>query len=112
MSTTVSNGYRAACDQLLALRGDHERAVAAFSWPSSGDRFNWAHGGTVDARRADLLSRAARWRTEGNHLAPRAAEVARTVVRSCQLRLAESPAQATEVQPITAGTREVDHVHA
>jgi acetyl-CoA synthetase len=43
MSTTVSNGYRAACDRLLALRGDHEQAVAAFSWPSSGDRFNWAH---------------------------------------------------------------------
>src|SRR5688500_6115428 len=34
--------YRAARDQLLALRGDHERAVREFAWPDLGDRFNWA----------------------------------------------------------------------
>ena len=35
--------YRAARDQLLALRDDHGRAVAEFAWPDLGDRFNWAH---------------------------------------------------------------------
>ncbi len=34
--------YRAARDQLLSLRGDHQRAVAEFRWPDLGDRFNWA----------------------------------------------------------------------
>ena len=34
--------YRASRDQLLALRGQHDRAVAEFRWPDVGDRFNWA----------------------------------------------------------------------
>ena len=35
--------YRQARDELLALRGKHEEAVASFTWPDLGDRFNWAH---------------------------------------------------------------------
>jgi acetyl-CoA synthetase len=38
----VTEVYRASRDQLLALRGDHVRAVAEFSWPELGERFNWA----------------------------------------------------------------------
>jgi acetyl-CoA synthetase len=34
--------YRASRDQLLALREDHDRAVAEFRWPELGERFNWA----------------------------------------------------------------------
>ncbi|GAA4303375.1 AMP-binding protein [Klenkia terrae] len=43
MTTTATDAYRAARDQLLALRGEHARAVAEFAWPDLGDRFNWAH---------------------------------------------------------------------
>jgi acetyl-CoA synthetase len=39
---TATDAYRAARDQLLALRGRHDRAVAEFRWPDLGDRFNWA----------------------------------------------------------------------
>ncbi|MEI4273107.1 AMP-binding protein [Klenkia sp. LSe6-5] len=39
---TATDAYRAARDQLLALRGDHERARAEFAWPQLGERFNWA----------------------------------------------------------------------
>lgn len=35
--------YRAARDQLLALRGEHDRAVGEFAWPDLGPRFCWAH---------------------------------------------------------------------
>ena len=35
--------YRQARDELLALRGKHEEAVASFTWPDLGERFNWAH---------------------------------------------------------------------
>ncbi|WP_261166756.1 AMP-binding protein [Microbacterium sp. Marseille-Q6965] len=38
----VTEIYRAARDQLLALGDDHERAVAEFRWPELGDEFNWA----------------------------------------------------------------------
>ena len=38
----VTEAYRASRDQLLSLRGQHERAVAEFGWPDLGDRFNWA----------------------------------------------------------------------
>ncbi|MFC0105825.1 AMP-binding protein [Kibdelosporangium aridum] len=38
----MTGAYRASRDQLLALRGQHERAVAEFRWPELGDRFNWA----------------------------------------------------------------------
>ncbi|UOX92206.1 AMP-binding protein [Amycolatopsis sp. FBCC-B4732] len=38
----VTEAYRAARDQLLLLRGEHERAVAEFEWPELGERFNWA----------------------------------------------------------------------
>jgi acetyl-CoA synthetase len=34
--------YRTARDQLLTLRGEHERAVAEFRWPDVGERFSWA----------------------------------------------------------------------
>src|SRR4051812_21235482 len=39
---TATDAFRAARDQLLALRGEHERASAEFQWPDLGDRFNWA----------------------------------------------------------------------
>ncbi|MGY1692818.1 AMP-binding protein [Geodermatophilus sp. SYSU D01105] len=39
---TATDAYRAARDQLLALRGHHDRAVTEFRWPDLGDRFNWA----------------------------------------------------------------------
>ena len=35
--------YRAARDELLALRGRHGEAGAAFAWPDLGEQFNWAH---------------------------------------------------------------------
>ena len=38
----ATGAYRASRDQLLALRGQHERAVAEFQWPDLGERFNWA----------------------------------------------------------------------
>jgi acetyl-CoA synthetase len=38
----VAEAYRASRDQLLALRGRHETAVAEFRWPELGKRFNWA----------------------------------------------------------------------
>lgn len=44
-STTESPAtaaYRAARDQLLALRGEHDRAVEEFRYPDVGDRFCWA----------------------------------------------------------------------
>ncbi|MCA0293019.1 MAG: AMP-binding protein [Actinobacteria bacterium] len=39
---SVTETYRAARDELLRLRGDHDRAVTEFRWPDLGDRFNWA----------------------------------------------------------------------
>ena len=33
--------FRAARDELLGLRGQHDRAVETFRWPELGDRFNW-----------------------------------------------------------------------
>ncbi|HET6624856.1 MAG TPA: AMP-binding protein [Nocardioidaceae bacterium] len=39
---TATEAYRAARDQLLSLRGEHERAAREFGWPDLGDRFNWA----------------------------------------------------------------------
>ncbi|MEB3369655.1 AMP-binding protein [Saccharopolyspora mangrovi] len=38
----VTSAYRESRDQLLALRGEHARAVAEFRWPELGERFNWA----------------------------------------------------------------------
>jgi acetyl-CoA synthetase len=40
--SSVTGVYRAARDQLLALRGDHEKAVAEFRWPRFEGPFNWA----------------------------------------------------------------------
>src|SRR6478609_2602736 len=37
----VTATYRAARDELLALRGDHARAVREFRFPDVGDRWNW-----------------------------------------------------------------------
>ncbi|HEY6794171.1 MAG TPA: AMP-binding protein [Kineosporiaceae bacterium] len=42
MTVRASESYRASRDALLALRGDHARAVAEFRWPELGERFNWA----------------------------------------------------------------------
>ncbi|MEV4732628.1 AMP-binding protein [Saccharopolyspora sp. NPDC049426] len=38
----VTGAYRESRDQLLALRGEHARAVTEFRWPELGERFNWA----------------------------------------------------------------------
>lgn len=40
MSST--DAYKRARDQLLALSGDYEKAVAEFRWPDLGERWNWA----------------------------------------------------------------------
>ncbi|WP_448615082.1 AMP-binding protein [Modestobacter sp. URMC 112] len=40
--SAATQAYRAARDQLLALREDHARAVAEFRWPQIEGRFNWA----------------------------------------------------------------------
>jgi acetyl-CoA synthetase len=40
--TTSYEALRVARDQLLAARGDHDRAVADIRWPDVGERFNWA----------------------------------------------------------------------
>jgi len=39
---SVTDAYRAARDTMFGLRGDHDRAVAEFSWPDLGRQFNWA----------------------------------------------------------------------
>ena len=39
---SVTDVFRASRDQLLALRGEHERAVAEFRWPRLEGPFNWA----------------------------------------------------------------------
>lgn len=39
--TDATTSYREARDQLLALRGEHERANAEFVFPDVGSRFNW-----------------------------------------------------------------------
>jgi len=38
----ATTAYRAARDQLVALSGQHDRAVREFRWPDVGERFNWA----------------------------------------------------------------------
>ncbi|MCW2543617.1 MAG: putative acetyl-coenzyme synthetase [Frankiales bacterium] len=38
----ATTAYRTARDSILGVAGRHEEAVAAFSWPDVGDRFNWA----------------------------------------------------------------------
>ena len=40
---TAPPTLRAARDQLLALQGHHDKALAEFAWPVVGERFNWAH---------------------------------------------------------------------
>jgi acetyl-CoA synthetase len=40
--TTGRAAYRACRDTLLRHRDNYDAAVAAFSWPDIGDRFNWA----------------------------------------------------------------------
>ena len=42
MPSSATDVYRAARDQLLALRGDHAAAVAEFRWPTFDGPFNWA----------------------------------------------------------------------
>jgi acetyl-CoA synthetase len=39
---SVTDVFRASRDQLLALRGEHDRAVAEFRWPRFDGPFNWA----------------------------------------------------------------------
>ena len=41
-TTSATDAYRAPRDQLLSLRGEHERAVREFAFPHLGDRWNWA----------------------------------------------------------------------
>jgi len=41
-SSPGTAAYRAARDQLLALSGQHDRALAEFRWPDVGERFSWA----------------------------------------------------------------------
>lgn len=41
-SSPGTAAFRAARDQLLALSGDRDRAVAEFRWPDVGPAFNWA----------------------------------------------------------------------
>jgi acetyl-CoA synthetase len=38
----VTDSYRTARDQLLALRGQQAEACGAFAWPETGEVFNWA----------------------------------------------------------------------
>src|SRR4051794_20741074 len=40
--TTKTEIYREARDLLQNLGQDYDKAVAGFSWPDFGDRFNWA----------------------------------------------------------------------
>jgi acetyl-CoA synthetase len=42
MASSATDVYRAARDQLLRLRADHEKAVAEFRWPAFDGPFNWA----------------------------------------------------------------------
>ncbi|HET8988376.1 MAG TPA: AMP-binding protein [Humibacillus sp.] len=41
-TTSATDAYRASRDQLLGLRGEHERAVREFRFPALGTRWNWA----------------------------------------------------------------------
>ena len=41
--TDATVSFRAARDQLLSWRGDHEGAVAGFVFPDVGPQWNWAH---------------------------------------------------------------------
>jgi acetyl-CoA synthetase len=40
VSTTASEAFRVARNELLGWRGDHRAAVSGFRWPDLGDRFN------------------------------------------------------------------------
>ena len=40
--TAATTAYRAARDTLLALQGQHDRALAEFAWPDVGQQFSWA----------------------------------------------------------------------
>src|SRR3954469_3533836 len=42
MPSSATDVYRAARDQLLALHGDHAKAVDEFRWPEFDGPFNWA----------------------------------------------------------------------
>jgi acetyl-CoA synthetase len=75
--SAATQAYRAARDQLLALRGNHATAVTEFRWPAIDGEFNWA----VDwfdsyARGNDGI---ALWLVEadGTHSATTFAEMAR-----------------------------------
>src|SRR5688572_2480677 len=39
---SATERYRESRDLLMSLRGRHEDAVEAFTWPDVGDRFCWA----------------------------------------------------------------------
>ena len=41
-TTSATDAYRASRDQLLSLRGEHDRAVREFRFPDLGSRWNWA----------------------------------------------------------------------
>jgi acetyl-CoA synthetase len=40
---SATDAIRTARDQLISLRGDHDKAVEQFTWPDVGERFCWAH---------------------------------------------------------------------
>jgi acetyl-CoA synthetase len=40
--TSATETFRQSRNQLLALRGDHAKAVETFEWPDLGGHFNWA----------------------------------------------------------------------
>jgi hypothetical protein len=64
-----------------------------------------------EPRSADVAQRAHRWRSAGNRLPPRAAEVARIVVRSCQLQMTQvAPTPASLAAQVISTTPEARHV--
>jgi acetyl-CoA synthetase len=62
--SAATQAYRAARDQLLALRGDHPKAVAEFHWPQIDGPFNWAVDWFDDYARGN--PRTALWLVEAD----------------------------------------------
>ena len=61
-ATSGTTAYRQARDTLVALTGQHDRAVAEFRWPDVGERFNWAIDWFDDIARGN--ERTALWIVE------------------------------------------------
>jgi acetyl-CoA synthetase len=43
VGNTSADSIRSVRDDLIALRGDHAKAVETFQWPDVGETFSWAH---------------------------------------------------------------------